>query len=54
MGEGHCVMFLSKTPHSYSGTLHPGVEIHFGKTLNKDFIEGCVTADRRIFIISEQ
>ena len=24
-GQGHCVVFLGKTPHSHGASLHPGV-----------------------------
>jgi len=24
-GQGHCVVFLGKTPNSYCASLHPGV-----------------------------
>ena len=30
-GRGHCVVFLGKTLHSHSASLHPGVEMGTGK-----------------------
>ena len=30
-GQGHCVVFLSKTLYSHSASLHPGVEMGTGK-----------------------
>ena len=26
-GQGHCVVFLGKTLHSHSASLHPGVQM---------------------------
>ena len=26
-GQGHCVVFLSKTPYSHSASLYPGVQM---------------------------
>jgi len=30
-GQGHCVVFLGKTLHSHSASLHPGVQMGSGK-----------------------
>ena len=30
-GRGHCVVFLGKTLHSYSASLHPGVQMVTGE-----------------------
>ena len=30
-GRGHCVVFLHKTLHSYSASLHPGVQMGTSK-----------------------
>ena len=27
LGQGHCVVFLGKTPFSHSASLHPGVQM---------------------------
>ena len=27
LGQGHCVVFLGRTLHSYSACLHPGVQM---------------------------
>ena len=34
-GWGHCVVFLGKTFHSHSASLHPGVQMGTGKLLVK-------------------
>ena len=34
-GRGHCVVFLGKTLHSQSASLHPGVQMGTGKLLGK-------------------
>ena len=31
LGRGHCVVFLSKTLHSQSTSIHPGEEMSTGK-----------------------
>ena len=31
LGRGHCVVFLGKTLHSHSASLHPGVQIGTSK-----------------------
>ena len=28
-GQGHCVVFLGKTLHSHSASLHPGVQMGY-------------------------
>ena len=30
-GRGHCVVFLGKTLHSHSASLHPGVQMGISK-----------------------
>ena len=31
LGRGHCVVFLGKTLHSHSASLHPGVQMGTSK-----------------------
>ena len=34
-GWGHCVVFLAKTEHSHSASIHPGVYIDTGELLGQ-------------------
>ena len=34
-GQGHCVVFLGKTPDSHSASLHPGIYMGTGKLLGE-------------------
>ena len=34
-GQGHCVVFLGKTPYSHSASLHPGVQMGTSELLGK-------------------